>query len=531
MAYFRRYFIVILVLVLGVGASAIGFAQFVLIEENDKERSFVLAASDRAVVIERSIQSNLDSVLSIKFFFESNLLVKRDQFASFVASVLKRNVAVKALEWVPVVPAKERKAYVSAAQSEGFKNFDFLERSEKGKLVKAGARQDYYPVFFLEPMKGNEGAFGFDLGSSVSRRKALEAARDKGQISTSESITLVQNGQKGVLLFAPIYKTGVSINSVELRRQNITGFALGVAEIKTMIEAAFVTHKSIKDAGGIDFYVYDSGKKIGDPLIYIHQSRRRTNSRARRLSQAQTQTGFFVSHTVKVGNRDWLFVARPVVPMYGAGIPQSAWGVLILGLILSGTIAVFLKSNIDRNHIVENLVIERTSELSTKTEQIKLMHDVTVISNEANTVEEATQTCIDLICQRMNWQVGHAYIVTKSQSVSIDPSEIWYVEDEEKYKKFKDITMRSRYDLGAGVPGLVLAEEAPVWVSVRDSNKKSLRRIEGDLLGLNSAVGLPVMVGSEVVAVLEFFYTGGQEPDQTLLQSLRHIGAQLGRVF
>ena len=204
MAKIRNYLLVLLVLIIGVGASVIGFRQIVLLEEAEKQKNFVIAASDRMVAIERAIQSNLDSVLSIKSFFESNLIVQREQFRSFVSPLLKRNSALQALEWIPNVSAEERSSYESVAKSEGFKNFKFTERSGKGKLIKAGTREDFFPVFYLEPMKGNESVFGFDLGSSVDRRIALEAARDSGRIVTSESIALVQNGRAGVLLFAPI---------------------------------------------------------------------------------------------------------------------------------------------------------------------------------------------------------------------------------------------------------------------------------------------------------------------------------------
>jgi len=105
LAKIRKNLLVLLVLIIGVGASAIGFRQIVLLEEAEKQKNFVIAASSRMVAIERAIQSNLDSVLSIKAFFESNLIVQREQFRSFVSPLLKRNSAIQALEWIPNVSA------------------------------------------------------------------------------------------------------------------------------------------------------------------------------------------------------------------------------------------------------------------------------------------------------------------------------------------------------------------------------------------------------------------------------------------
>ena len=528
MAYIQKYLLVLLVLIVGVGASVIGFRQFVLLEEAEKQKSFVLAASDRMVAIERAIQSNLDSVLSIKAFFESNLIVQREQFRSFVSPLLKRNSAIQALEWVPNVSAEERDDFEAVAKSEGFKNFMFTERSKSNKLISAGAREDFFPVFYLEPMKGNEGAFGFDLGSSVNRRIALEAARDSGRIVTSEAITLVQNGQAGVLLFAPIYKSGWPVQTIELRRDNITGFALSVIDIQQMISAAFISHESVITPSGIDFYIFDDDKVIGDPLIYVHQSRKRTDISAPKLSKEDSQLSLHVNDKLKIGDRKWLIVARPVEPNFGATTPMSAWGVLLLGLILSATIAVLLKSNVDRNQIVEAQVVERTAELSAKTEQIELMHDVTVIANETDKVDEATQTCIDVICRHAGWQVGHAYYVSAN---SIVDSGIWYLRETGSYDEFCKITAEAKDKKEVLLPWLVLDRKQPVWLSDNTTDNPTARMIEAKSLGLHSVVAMPVMIDKEVVAVLEFFYDERAEPDKSLVQSLAHIGTQLGRVF
>ena len=49
--------------------------------------------------------------------------------------------------------------------------------------------------------------------------------------------------------------------------------------------------------------------------------------------------------------------------------------------------------------------------------------------------------------------------------------------------------------------------------------------------GLKAGFAFPVSLGADVVAVLEFFAPTPQTPDEPLLDAMRHIGAQLGRVF
>ena len=49
-------------------------------------------------------------------------------------------------------------------------------------------------------------------------------------------------------------------------------------------------------------------------------------------------------------------------------------------------------------------------------------------------------------------------------------------------------------------------------------------------IGVKAGFAFPVLVGNDVVAVLEFFSTQAVEPDETVLELMESIGTQLGRV-
>src|SRR5207253_9749685 len=48
--------------------------------------------------------------------------------------------------------------------------------------------------------------------------------------------------------------------------------------------------------------------------------------------------------------------------------------------------------------------------------------------------------------------------------------------------------------------------------------------------GIKAAMGFPVLLENEVVAVLEFFTLERLEPDESLLELATHVGSQLSRV-
>ena len=45
---------------------------------------------------------------------------------------------------------------------------------------------------------------------------------------------------------------------------------------------------------------------------------------------------------------------------------------------------------------------------------VQLLQAVAVASNEARTVDDALQACLDRVCAHTGWPVGHAYLLSES---------------------------------------------------------------------------------------------------------------------
>ena len=152
-----------------------------------------------------------------------------EQFAGYVKAEAQDNQSVRALEWIPVVPDAERDRYEAEARQR-WPDFAITGRSAGGELGPATTRDVYYPVYYVEPISGNEAAIGFDLGSDPERLRALELARDSGEASVSAPITLVQQNDRnaGVLVFAPVYEAGAVPATEAGRRTALRGFGLVV---------------------------------------------------------------------------------------------------------------------------------------------------------------------------------------------------------------------------------------------------------------------------------------------------------------
>lgn len=159
---------------------------------------------------------------------------------------------------------------------------------------------------------------------------------------------------------------------------------------------------------------------------------------------------------------------------------------------------------------------------------IRLLQVAAVAANQAKTVEEALQICLTQVCESTSWPIGHVYLT--SPAGSLVPTPIWHIGNLAQYepllKRFQVITATTR----GGLPNRALAGKQPVWTSDLSQDPEFRQVASGPDLGIRGAFALPIFVGQDVVAVLEFFSLEAREPDTQLLDVLAHIGTQLGRV-
>jgi PAS domain S-box-containing protein len=179
-------------------------------------------------------------------------------------------------------------------------------------------------------------------------------------------------------------------------------------------------------------------------------------------------------------------------------------------------------------------IAERTRAVEAVRHQHALMHlvqAVTMAANEATNLEEAIQVCLDQVCAYTGFPVGHAYLTTSEATGTLVPSTLWSLADPQRFETFRAVTERTHLTSGIGLPGRVFASGSPAWISdVTDDSNFPRAQVARDL-GVRAGFAGPVLVGKEVVAVLEFFAAEAREPDEACLDVMTNIGAQLGRVF
>jgi signal transduction histidine kinase len=167
--------------------------------------------------------------------------------------------------------------------------------------------------------------------------------------------------------------------------------------------------------------------------------------------------------------------------------------------------------------------------LREKTTFLEMSQVVTSAANQATSVETTLQIVLDEFCQNTGWPVGHAYVLVDGEMVT---SRTWHLDHPERFETFRRVTEATRFAPGVGLPGRVLSSGRPAWITDVTKDRNFPRAKMATDLGVKGAFAFPVLVGPDVVAVLEFFSDQAVEPRtyDALLDVTGQIATQLGRV-
>ncbi len=161
---------------------------------------------------------------------------------------------------------------------------------------------------------------------------------------------------------------------------------------------------------------------------------------------------------------------------------------------------------------------------------VQLLQKVAVAANEAQTIESALQSCLDYVCNYTGWPIGHVRLLIDAHGKLV-PTDVWHLEHPERFSVFRQITQSVPTVQALGLAGRVLSGKRPVWirdVTVDGNFHRTQLALD---IGVKAALGFPVLVRSDVVAVLEFFVDRVVDPNEKLLEVLGNVGTQLGRVI
>jgi CHASE1-domain containing sensor protein/tRNA A-37 threonylcarbamoyl transferase component Bud32 len=305
-----------------VAGTAISVAVFFVLKGRSQEHERAAFHADAAPVVANmrsAFELPMEVLGATAAMFESSSEVTRAEFARFVKPALERHPGIRALEWIPIVPGNERAHYEQSAREDGLAGYEFRERNSAGAMVRASLRDEYLPIFFMEP--GHPLVLGFDCSSEPERRASADRARQSRAAVASERIQLIDDPPStySIVVFQPV---------VDFSRPDgpagVRGFTCEVFRVRAIAEHAI--EEGLRR--GIHVRLLDPGAPPEKRLLFDSAPEEPEDGDRALVLEAP----------LRYADRNWRIVLR-AGPQYQSGLAAPPWFALSLGLLGSALLS------------------------------------------------------------------------------------------------------------------------------------------------------------------------------------------------
>jgi PAS domain S-box-containing protein len=353
----RKYFIIIVVLLLGSFFALLGFWTVQKMEHQRITNDFNTETQKHIWAAQQAIQYALEVLHATAAFYDaSNNQVSQQQFHTFATFLLARHPYLLALNWVPQISHAQR---LNLEKNGLYSHFRLSAQNIQHQIITAPQHETYFPILYQVAKTESQPILGFDLASEPTLLATLNQAARTHTMQTTGKINLFKENQSSsILVCYPIYSKSLSPNTFQ-QAEALQGFIVGILSIKTIIDKA-LEHISFK---GIDIYLQDESILPPEPL-YIHKSLQIIDSvtpltsllkrsfwSSKRLPQKET---------FEVAGRLWSILC---VPTWHYPLASRVWllplSTLIGGFCLTLLIAFYLIKSIKYTQNFQTEIVER----------------------------------------------------------------------------------------------------------------------------------------------------------------------------
>lgn len=366
-------------------ALAIAFVFVFRSEQARMQLSFDSHAANIERLLREAMDNVLDSTQTLADIAMATGGLDRQAFSLVARGLLRRHPEIQALEWLPRVSASELPAFEQAVRAEGFPGFSVKERSGSGTLQPVSLRDEYFPILFIEPMAGNERAFGMDSGSVPSSRSSKQSARSNRKPSASEGVQLIQStGQEvGVLVSQAVFVK----SDTQGRPDDFRGFVSAVLLPARMMQSALHGIDSTQFGIGLR----DSRPAQGTPELFT-QPAHEPALRSYGLKAWQSQLVF--------ADRSWQLDILPDTRFLAHNSSLLPWTTLTGGLCLASLLSILLLIMTGRTAQAEALARLRNSELERANAELNtIASDLKASELKLRTLIESQPECVKLLAR------------------------------------------------------------------------------------------------------------------------------------
>ena len=162
-------------------------------------------------------------------------------------------------------------------------------------------------------------------------------------------------------------------------------------------------------------------------------------------------------------------------------------------------------------------------------EQVSLLQTITMEVAGASDVSSALEVVLSRVCERTGWAIGQAWIPS-ADGETLECDRAWF-SNVSGLEGFRSISETTRFIPGVGLPGRVWSSKQPAWIQDVTVDQNFPRLAVAEKEGLKAAVGIPILSGKDVTAVIEFYVREPRREDERLVKLISAVAAGLGLVI
>ena len=179
--------------------------------------------------------------------------------------------------------------------------------------------------------------------------------------------------------------------------------------------------------------------------------------------------------------------------------------------------------------IEDKLGEPRALPASSREEQLSLLQTITMEVAAAGDLSSALEVVLRRVCEKTGWVLGQAWVPSQD-GMTLECGPVWFCGTAD-LQQFRTVSEKTRFILGAGLPGRVWKSKQPAWIEDVRVDGNFPRNKAASKVGLKAAVGIPILSGDNVLAVIEFFVREARIEDERLVKVITAVAAQLDLVM
>ena len=162
-------------------------------------------------------------------------------------------------------------------------------------------------------------------------------------------------------------------------------------------------------------------------------------------------------------------------------------------------------------------------------EQLSLLQTITRELAAADDLSSALKIVLRHVCEKTGWALGQAWVPSKDESILVRDSD-WFC-GEGDLQEFRVASGAIHFKPGVGLLGRVWESKQPAWIEDVRHDPNFPRTATAKAIGLKTAVGIPILSGDKVIAVIEFFMRESRRENEQLVKVIVAVAAHLDLVI